>query len=173
MNRERRRAAKDPKTGRPNMPGYGILNGDKGKGLFPWSWAAERLTAATTYWLATVRPDGRPHAMPVWGVFLDDAFYFSSGMQSRKVRNLGDNPRCVVCCEVGEDQIILEGIAEEAPDPKLRRWFCDVYQAKYDWDMEGFSEPFFVVHPIVVFGFTTGAGEFGESATRWVFDADQ
>jgi nitroimidazol reductase NimA-like FMN-containing flavoprotein (pyridoxamine 5'-phosphate oxidase superfamily) len=169
---ERRRGGATPTASRPFIPGYGILDANSGRGLFPWSWATERLTAATTYWIATVRPDGRPHAMPVWGVWLDDGFYFSSGTQSRKVRNLTENPRCVVACEVGEDQIILEGIAEQASDPELRRRFCDEYQTKYDWDMEGFSEPFFVVHPTVVFGFTTGSGSFGESATRWVLDEE-
>ncbi len=159
-----------PRAGRPHMPGYGILDANSGKGLFPWSWATERLTNAGTYWIATVRPDGRPHVMSVWGVWLDDAFYFSSGMQSRKVCNLAGNSQCVITCEVGEDQLIVEGIAEQDSDGEARQKFCDAYQAKYDWDMEGFSEPFFVVHPTVVFGFTTGNGSFGESATRWVFD---
>ena len=34
--------------------------------LLPWSWAAERLTGARNYWVATVRPDGRPHCRPLW-----------------------------------------------------------------------------------------------------------
>src|SRR6266571_26739 len=133
-----------PRAGRPHMPGYGILDANSGKGLFPWSWATERLTNAGTYWIATVRPDGRPHVMSVWGVWLDDAFYFSSGMQSRKVCNLAGNSQCVITCEVGEDQLIVEGIAEQDSDGEARQKFCDAYQAKYDWDMEGFSEPFFV-----------------------------
>jgi nitroimidazol reductase NimA-like FMN-containing flavoprotein (pyridoxamine 5'-phosphate oxidase superfamily) len=111
------------------MPGYGILDANSGKGLFPWSWATERLTNASTYWIATVRSDGRPHVMPVWGVWLDDAFYFSSGMQSRKMRNLNGNSHCVITCEVGEDQLIVEGGAEQVSDAELRQKFCDVYQA--------------------------------------------
>ena len=54
-----------PKASRPHMPGYGILDANSGKGLLPWSWATERLAKARNYWVATTRPDGNPHAMPV------------------------------------------------------------------------------------------------------------
>ena len=158
---------KQPKASRPHMPGYGIPASRKG--LLPWSWATERLAKARNYWLATSRPDGNPHAMPVWGVLLDDAFYFSTGNQSRKARNLVENPRCVICCEIGDDQVILEGVAELMHDSELRQRFGDAYGPKYGWDMDGFDEPFYAVHPSVVFGFTT-AGEFTDTATRWVFD---
>jgi hypothetical protein len=59
--------SKGPKASRPYMPGYGILDAKSGSGLLPWSVAVERLTEARNYWIATTRPDGRPHAMPVWG----------------------------------------------------------------------------------------------------------
>jgi hypothetical protein len=36
-----------------------------------------------THWLATVRPDGRPHVMPVWAIWVDDAFYFVTGTTTR------------------------------------------------------------------------------------------
>ena len=48
--------------------------------------ALARLRAAMSYWIATTRPDGRPHAAPVWGVWLDDALWF--GTMGQKVRNL-------------------------------------------------------------------------------------
>ena len=159
-----------PKASRPHMPGYGILDADSGKGLLPWIWATERLAKARTYWVATTRPDGNPHAMPVWGVWLDDAFYFSTGTQSRKARNLVENPRCAIGCELADDQVILEGIAELLTDPLLRNTFAKAYSQKYEWDTEGFNEPFYAVHPIAVFGFSTAPGEFIGSATRWVFD---
>lgn len=160
----------EPKASRPHMPGYGIADADGGKGLLPWSWATERLTNARNYWVATTRPDGNPHAMPVWGVWLDDAFYFSTGTQSRKARNLAENPRCVVGCELGPDQVVVEGLAELQDDAELRRRFAVAYQAKYDWDTEGFSEPFYAVRPTTVFGLTTTPGDFTATATRWTFD---
>ena len=152
------------------MPGYGILDADSGKGLLPWSWATERLAKAHTYWVATTRLDGAPHVMPVWGVWLDDTFCFSTGSQSRKARNLAANPRCVISCEVAEAQIIVEGVAELMIGSELNHRFADAYGPKYEWDMEGFVEPVYAVRAAVVFRLTSAAGEFTSTATRWTFD---
>ena len=73
----------DPRAGRPYMPGYGIVGPDEGRGLLPWSWAEERLIASHDYWVATVWPDGRPHVMPVWGIWHDESVWFSSSAHGR------------------------------------------------------------------------------------------
>jgi pyridoxamine 5'-phosphate oxidase-like protein len=85
-----------PRASRPYMPGYGIARPEEGSGLLHWSWAAERLTTARNYWVATVWPDGRPHIMPVWGMWDDSTLWFSSAEGSRKVRNLAADPRCCI-----------------------------------------------------------------------------
>ena len=90
----KQRKAVVPKVGRPQMPGYGIP--ETRKGLLPWKWAEQRLQKSHNYWITTVKPDGSPHVMVVWGLWLDGAFLFSTGSQSRKTRNLAKNPRCVV-----------------------------------------------------------------------------
>jgi pyridoxamine 5'-phosphate oxidase-like protein len=161
---------KQPKASRPHMPGYGIMDADKGSGLLPWSWATQRLEKAKTYWISSTRPDGRPHTMPVWGVWLDTIFCFSTGKDSRKARNLALNPNCVTSCEVGDVAIILEGVAELVSDPGLRKSFASVYGSKYNWDTEGFDEPVYVVRPSVAFAFSCAPGEFTASATRWTFE---
>ena len=51
---------------------------------------------AHTHWLATTRPDGAPHVMPVGAVWLDGAFYFTAGPATRKAKNLAHNPRCAI-----------------------------------------------------------------------------
>ena len=160
-----------PIASRPHMPGYGILAADEGKGLLPWDWATDRLTRAHTYWVATSSEDGSPHVMPVWGVWLDGVFCFSTGEQSRKARNLAENPKCVIACELGQDQIMIEGVAELIIGSELNRRFADEYGPKYDWNMEGFDEPVYVVRPTTVFGFTTADGAFTSTATRWRFKA--
>ena len=76
--------------GRPYAPGYGIPTNRRG--MLSWEYVEERMSAAQNYWVATVRPEGRPHLSPVWGVWVDGAFYFGSGPQTRKVRNLSENP---------------------------------------------------------------------------------
>jgi hypothetical protein len=55
-----------PRAARPHMTGYGLPKGRKG--LLPWTWAQRRLARSHNYWLITVRPNRRPHAMPVWGI---------------------------------------------------------------------------------------------------------
>jgi nitroimidazol reductase NimA-like FMN-containing flavoprotein (pyridoxamine 5'-phosphate oxidase superfamily) len=159
------------------MPGYGIAGEKGGAGLFSWKWATERLVNGRTYWLATTRPDGRPHVMPIWGIWADNAFYFSTGDQSRKAKNLAVNAQCSVATEIDldrrprkgqiKDSLIIEGIAEKVADRRILRKFGKLYQDKYDWDMEGFSEPVYRVRPKTIFGFAEG---FTETATRWVFD---
>jgi len=153
------------------MPDYGILDANEGEGLLPWEWAAERLSISHNYLVATTRPDGRPHMMPVWGLWLDDAFYFSTGRQSRKAQNLDANPHCVVSTERAEEAVIVEGVAREITDRAQLRPFFESYKAKYDWDLEqmGFAnEPVYIVRPRVVFGIRER--DFTSSATRWTFD---
>jgi nitroimidazol reductase NimA-like FMN-containing flavoprotein (pyridoxamine 5'-phosphate oxidase superfamily) len=160
----------EPKASRPFMPGYGILDVESGKGLLPWAWATERLLKAHTFWLATSRADQRPHLMPIWGVWISERFLFSTGKQSRKARNLAANSHCVVSTENAGDAIIIEGKAEEVTDQGLLRAFAAGYSQKYQWNMEGFAEPVYVVYPTVVFGLTSNSGEFTETATRWKFE---
>lgn len=159
----------EPNASRPSMPGYGILDAQSGKGLLPWSWAVERLSDGHNYWVATTRPDGRPHAMPVWGVWFDNRFYFSTGEQSRKARNIAENPHCAVGTERGTDAVVIEGVAELVTGEAVRNRFAKLYGQKYKWDLTGFDEPIYAVRPSVVFGLTSG---LAETATRWVFDEE-
>jgi hypothetical protein len=102
---------------RPYAPGYGIPT--DAKGLLPWSVVEERMIAAREYWVATVHPAGRPHLTPVWGLWVDGAFYFGSDPQTRKARDLAENPSVAVH-PVGEDMLVLEGIAAVITDPTRR-----------------------------------------------------
>ncbi len=150
------------------MPGYGMMF-KKRRGHLPWTWAVERLSKAHNYWVATSRADGRPHVMPVWGVWLDNAFYFSTGRRSRKSRNLAVSPDCVVCPEGAEEAVILEGVAQEVRGSPLFRRFADAYKKKYDWNMEGSEGPIYSVRPRVAFGFVEKADAVQGNPTRWLF----
>src|SRR5215218_1904364 len=101
---------------RPYMPGYGVLPETEGSGLITWAEAERRLTVSHDYWCATVRPDGRPHVMPVWGVWLDGRLWFSSGLQSRKARNLAADRRCTVTTDDARLPVVVEGTAERLTD---------------------------------------------------------
>jgi hypothetical protein len=163
MSPKKKNAA--PKASRPHMPGYGLPRGTKG--LLPWTWAEERLKKSHNYWITTVRPDGSPHTMVVWGTWLDGAFYFSTGKQSRKARNLSANRRCIVCTEHAHEAVIVEGEARLTEDTPELKFFVN-YEKKYKWDMSAMQgEPIYQVRPRVAFGLFEK--KFIPAATRWKF----
>ena len=161
--------SKKPRATRPHMPGYGISTGKKG--ILPWKWAEDRLRRSRQYWMVTVRADGRPHVMPVWGIWREGAFYFSTGGQSRKARNLAANPNCVVCNEDAEQAVIVEGAASVWNDAARFEDFAREYQKKYKLDIRGMKEPLYCVTPRVVFGLYEK--KFPTTATRWLCDANE
>lgn len=103
-----RMIAHGPDRARPSMPdGYGLPNGTDG--LLRWDQVEERLRSSLHYWLATVRPDGTPHVVPRWGVWLDGRFYYDGAPTTRHVRNLDHNPACTLTLESGTQVVIVEG----------------------------------------------------------------
>jgi nitroimidazol reductase NimA-like FMN-containing flavoprotein (pyridoxamine 5'-phosphate oxidase superfamily) len=147
------------------MPGYGIS--ESAEGLLPWSWVEERIRDSRNYWVASTRPDGRPHLMPVWAVWIDDALFFSTGRTSTKARNLFANPACSVSTERGNEAVILEGSVIHEEDHSVLRPAWDAYKAKYDWGLEG--ESMFALRPTTAFAFIETAEQFSSTATRWRF----
>jgi len=87
--------------------------------------ADERLRADWIVWLCTVRPDGRPHAVPVWFVWDGQSALIFSQPEKQKVRNLRQNPNVTLALDDtkrGDDAVIVEGTAEllaSADDPAL------------------------------------------------------
>ncbi len=100
----------EPKVSHPYWPDALEKPSGANSGLKPWSWALERLEQSHNYWIATSRPDGRPHLMLVWGLWWEDAFWFSTGPRTRKAKNLASNPRCAVGTEKADEAVIVEGI---------------------------------------------------------------
>jgi Pyridoxamine 5'-phosphate oxidase len=162
----------EPAPSRPHMPGYGLPEGSDG--LMPWSWADQRLEGSHNYWLSTVRPDGRPHLMVIWGLWHRDVFYFSTGSRSRKARNLESNAYCAIGTEQAHEAVVVEGVAEKVCDVEQLKELLSLYQHKYDYDMStmqedilALREPFFAVRPSVAFGLDEKASL--QNATRWRF----
>jgi len=114
--------------------------------------ATERLSRARTYWIATTRPAGQPHSRPLWGVWLDTTFYFSTG--SLAAQNLAARPAITVHLESGSEVVIIEGVAEQVTDASLLEQVVSLYNQKYHWDLDPnqLSGPFYAVRPQVAFG---------------------
>jgi len=158
-----------PEASRPYMEGYGIPSDSKG--MLQWADAVARLEKSRNYWIITTRPDGRPHAVPVWGVWLEDAVYFGTDRRSRKAKNLAANPSLVMHLESGDDAVILEGVAEEVTDRDLIGRVDQVYSRKYKMrvsDAPG-QLVIYVVRPRVAFGWRER--DFPRSPARWRFPA--
>jgi nitroimidazol reductase NimA-like FMN-containing flavoprotein (pyridoxamine 5'-phosphate oxidase superfamily) len=137
--------------------------------MLPWTWATERLAAGRSYWVATTCPDGRPHAMPVWGVWLDEAVHFGTSRDSRKGRNLARDPRVVVHLESGDEVVILEGEVEET---EIDERVADAYEAKYDWrpDHTGEDSGWYRLRPTVAYAWLER--EYPRTATRFTFERE-
>ncbi len=164
--------AKAPKATRPHMPDYGLLKSKKG--LLPWKWAEAKLKKSRQYWIATTRPDGRPHVMIIWGLWMDGRLYFSTGKTSRKARNLASNPNCTMCTDDSGEAVILEGVVEHEREGETIRNFLRLYEKKYKFDMSSgaddflkLKEPVFYLRPKVAFALWEK--KFSTSATRWLF----
>ena len=160
----------DPVARRPYMPGYGVLGPDEGTGLLPWSWAVERLTRSHDFWLATVGAGGRPHVMPVWGIWDDAGLWLSTAPTSRKARNLERDDRCTITTDDALEPVVVDGVAERVTDRAANQVFKDGVNAKYgtSYEVDFFLEnATFVVRPSWAFGLLES--DFGGSPTTWTF----
>lgn len=150
----------------------------------PWSRARDQLqddSTKKTYWLATVRPDGRPHVAGVGALWIDEKIYFTSGEGTRKSRDLGENPNCAVSVALPDLDLIVEGTATKVTDGATLQRIAERYAAQgWPASVDGgaitaaYSAPsagpppwhLYVVTPVTAFGVAT-AEPYG--AMRWRF----
>lgn len=99
-----------------------------------WDWVRGHLRQSTaTYWLATVRPDGAPHVMPLLAVWVDGRLYVCMGAGTRKARNLVHDARCVITVEHEPLDLVVEGTAATVRDQDTLRRVAQAYAATYGW----------------------------------------
>jgi general stress protein 26 len=143
--------------------------GDASATAPPWPDIERQLTDAQLYWIVTVRTDGRPHAVPLVGVWHDGAFAFCTGAEEQKQRNLDANPHVAVTTGStgagGWDsgrEVVVEGTAVRVTDRDALQVLADAWSAKYgdDWRFEVRGEEF------VELGSSGGATEGGARVYR-------
>jgi nitroimidazol reductase NimA-like FMN-containing flavoprotein (pyridoxamine 5'-phosphate oxidase superfamily) len=165
----------EPRAERPYMPDYGVDTPEWSP--LPWSWAAERLLAARNLWFVTVSAEGRPHALPVWGVWDDGEHRFACccGPRSRKVRNVAANPRAVVMTESTVECVSVEGRAAAVRDDGRKDEWIGRYLAKYQPIEPSLNADFLRRNVLIEFeaelalAVIETAEEFATRPTRWVF----
>jgi Pyridoxamine 5'-phosphate oxidase len=115
------------------MPTMDETNLDRyGNPPLHWSRALAALGSRDSYatvWLATTRPDGRPHLAGVGALWLDDTLYFTSGPSTRKSRNLDVNPYCSVSLALTGLDLVLEGTAARVSDEPTLARLAERYRA--------------------------------------------
>lgn len=103
---------------RPELPdGYGVPDTDEG--ILEWAAVEKRLSGSLHYWMATTRPDGRPHVVPRWGAWVDGRFWYDGSPETVHARNLAGHSACVLHLEDGRHAVILEGTSVTADPPGL------------------------------------------------------
>jgi len=134
----------------------------------PWSDIERLLADAQLYWIHTVRADGRPHAVPLVGVWHDGAFAFCTGSDEQKQRNLDANKHVAVTAGTtgagGWDsgtEVVVEGTAVRVTEHPALQALAAAWYAKYgdDWHFEVRGEEFVELS-------SSGAGTGGGA---WVY----
>ncbi|MFG2073877.1 Nitroimidazol reductase NimA, pyridoxamine 5'-phosphate oxidase superfamily [Nonomuraea maritima] len=147
----------------------------------PWAEAREQLEHAETYWLSTVRKDGRPHVTPLLAVWRDGAMYFCTGADEQKGRNLASNLNCALTTGAGSLHegldLVVEGLARRVTDPAALKELAAAWEAKYGatWHFEvgdgvfvnvaGGAAQVYELRPSKALGFRKG--RYGQ--TTWRF----
>jgi Pyridoxamine 5'-phosphate oxidase len=109
----------------PLPPAYG-----RPRTTLKWESVRARLEEGLHYWVATTRPDGRPHVVPLDGVWVDDAWYGGGAHVTVRHRNLVQNPLAVVHLPDALQAVIVEGPCElvGSVSPELVRRLFDASQ---------------------------------------------
>ncbi len=165
----------EPTAERPHMPDYGVDTPDWSP--LPWSWAAAKLADGRNYWIVTASASGRPHALPVWGVWADDEhrFAFSCGPRSRKAANLEANPQITIAVDDTVECLSIEGRAARVTDEARVTTWIDRYLTKYRPVAPDLTAEFMRANLVVeivperAFAVIEREDEFASRATRWRF----
>ncbi len=96
--------------------------------------ALVRLQNEQNIWIASVRPDGRPHLAPVWFVYYQGCIYIGTDPKSVKSGNIHVNPDVVLALEEGTHPVICEGSARVVSLPWSEGLLAAFFQ-KYEWDL--------------------------------------
>jgi hypothetical protein len=104
-----------------------------GSQVLDWADAVRRLTTGSTRWLTTLRPDGSPHVMPVFGAWSDPVVFVVSKASARKSRNLDADGRCVLTTDVDKVHLVVEGNASRVLDEETLERASAAFEEVYGW----------------------------------------
>lgn len=135
-----------------------------------WSDVRARLEQAPAYWLATTRADGRPHTVPVDGIWVDDVWWYGGAAQAVHVRTVTNNPQAVMHLPDTAAVVIVEGVVRRvATSPELAQRLAEVSNEKYGYGQSADAyRDSLGLHPRRVLAWGAGPSPFA-NATRFTF----
>ena len=106
--------------------------------------------------------------MPVWGVWVDERFWFFTDRGSFKARNAERDPRATVNLESGDEVVILEGTLVAVTETGPSRRVSAAFEAKYGVTAapDDVTALFYLSHRKVLAWLER---DFPRTATRWRF----
>ena len=165
-----------------------VTNLDRyGSPALPWSRPHDLLVTSLThpnisFFLGTVRPDGRPHSAGIGALWFDGDLYITSGPETRKSRNLMANPACTISVKLDGIDLVLEGEVRRVTDQPTLEKVAQLYrEGGWPAEVQGdaftapFSAPSAGPPPWYLYCFTFHTA-FGvataepNGATRWRFE---
>lgn len=157
-----------PEPSRIDLPeGYGSFEPFTLEDAPRWDDFEPMLEQSRNYWLA-ISGSVTPVVAPVWGVWTEGVFVFSTDPSSRKARALARNPGCVIHLESGDDVMIVHGIAERLT-PEEAQPYLEPYERKYRIAIDPLRPEQAIFRVTPLFALTWLEREFGITATRWEF----
>lgn len=117
----------------PEGRGTDIASDSESMETLDWSEAERRLNRGGYCWLATIRPDGAPHVMPVLAVWSESVVFVSSKDTTRKSRNLAADGRCVLTTDAGAAHLIVEGEARRVRDRATLDRASQTFEEVHGW----------------------------------------
>jgi hypothetical protein len=156
-----------------------------GHAALPWSRVVEALsvppTEELTFFVGSVRPDGRPHAAGVGALYHDGDLWFTSSPAARKARNIAKDPRVTISVRLKGIDVVFEGATDRVRDrPTLERIAARFREGGWPVQVDGdaftapYSAPSAGPPPWQLYRFTIDtafgvAGVEPHGATRWRF----
>ena len=158
---------------KPRVEQLGLPKGyGNPKKLLRWDDVEKQLVESRVYWLGTTRPDGRPHVVPVDGLWLDGAWYYGGGPETVHMRNVLTNENVAMHIGDGMAAVIVEGpVRREVPSRETAERLAEAQNSKYaEYGMDARAETYLqgvnALRPRRIIAWTS----LPVDATRFVFD---
>jgi hypothetical protein len=151
----------------PDQVEYGSDEPESAPSAATWSEVDARLRTERYFWLVVIRPDGRSHAVAVWGIWEDGCLWFTMSPRTRTARHLARDPRVLVHLPDAANAVVLEGEGRQAAPATVPVTVVDRYEATYGWRLDPADDqmPYFAVRASLVRAWS--AADVRGTATRW------